>query len=49
LESNQKACDLLRALGFEELPDSPWRMALGTSEDLGNSPLCYAVGSAAKG
>lgn len=49
LEANRKACDLVCSLGFEERPDSPWRMALGTSEDLGTSQLCYAVGSAAKG
>ena len=49
LETNREACNLVSALGFEERQDSPWRMALGASENLGASPLCYAVGSAAKG
>jgi len=49
LETNHSALSLLRASGFIEHPDSPWRMALGVSSSLGASPLCYAVGSAAKG
>ena len=49
LETNPQACDLARRLGFQERTDSPWRMALGHSSDLGASPRCYAVGSAAKG
>jgi ribosomal protein S18 acetylase RimI-like enzyme len=49
LDVNRKACDFLRSLGFVEAEDSPWRMALGASEDLGTSPQCFAVGSAAKG
>ena len=49
LGANRKACELLRSLGFVEREDSPWRMALGTAEDLGTSPQCYAVGSATKG
>jgi GNAT superfamily N-acetyltransferase len=49
LESNQHACELVRSLGFVARSDSPWRMALGRSTDLGASPRCYAVGSAAKG
>jgi GNAT superfamily N-acetyltransferase len=49
LEANHRACDLARSLGFTERVDSPWRMALGSSDDLGASPYCFAVGSAAKG
>jgi GNAT superfamily N-acetyltransferase len=49
LDSNQKACRLVQALGFVARTDSPWRMASGNSTDLGASPNCYAIGSAAKG
>ena len=49
LDLNRPACALLGSLGFTPRPDSPWRMALGTGGDLGVSPCCYAVGSAAKG
>jgi len=49
LESNQRAVEIIRSYGFVERSDSPWRMALGPDEDLGASPQCYAVGSAAKG
>ena len=49
LDSNQQACRLVRSLGFVARADSPWRMASGSSADLGVSPYCYAVGSAAKG
>ena len=49
LDSNQNACGLVRSLGFLERVDSPWRMALGRCADLGASPRCFAVGSAAKG
>jgi len=49
LETNYQAYIHIRSLGFLELVDSPWRMALGKSNDLGTSPRCYAVGSAAKG
>ena len=49
LDANQQACDLMRSLGFTLREDSPWRMALGRRDDLGTSPRCYAVGSAAKG
>jgi len=49
LETNHRACDIVRRLGFRERSDSPWRMAMGSSSDLGASPRCYAVGSAAKG
>ena len=46
---NSPACQLMQSLGFEPRIDSPWRMALGPASNLGTSPLCYAVGSAAKG
>ena len=49
LDSNQQACRLVQSLGFVARPDSPWRMSSGSSADLGVSPRCYAVGSAAKG
>jgi GNAT superfamily N-acetyltransferase len=49
LEANPQSCDLVRSLGFIEHDDSPWRMVLGRSNDLGTSPRCYAIGSAAKG
>jgi len=49
LDSNQQACRLVQPLGFVARSDSPWRMASGSSADLGVSPRCYAVGSAAKG
>jgi hypothetical protein len=49
LETNQAAAETLRALGLDERPDPPWRMALGPSRDLGTSPMAYAVGSAATG
>jgi ribosomal protein S18 acetylase RimI-like enzyme len=49
LDSNPTACELVQGLGFMARPDSPWRMALGGSTNLGASSGCYAVGSAAKG
>jgi hypothetical protein len=49
LATNPQACDLVRSFGFMEQVDSPWRMALGRSDDLGAPSLCFAVGSAAKG
>lgn len=49
LECNQGAVELMLSLGFETLPDPPWRMALGLREDLGSSPSCLAIGSPAKG
>jgi hypothetical protein len=49
LDTNQKACQLVRALGFVERTDSPWRMTKGIRKDLGASPACYAIGSAANG
>jgi GNAT superfamily N-acetyltransferase len=49
LDTNQKACDLIVSLDFMLHTDSPWRMALGNSSDLGASFQCYAVGSAAIG
>jgi hypothetical protein len=49
LESNRRAVNLILSYGFTERFDSPWRMALGPDENLGASPQCLAVGSAAKG
>ena len=49
LDRNQRACSLVESLGFMARMDSPWRMAFGSSSDLGASNNCYAVGSAAKG
>jgi ribosomal protein S18 acetylase RimI-like enzyme len=49
LETNRRAVELIRSLGFAEREDSPWRMALGPSGDLGASPMCFAVGTAATG
>ncbi len=49
LETNRAAVSALRGLrGLEEQPPSR-RMVLGPSDRLGNSPMCWAVGSAAKG
>jgi len=49
LETHHNAVELIRSLGFTLREDSPWRMALGPSSDLGASPHCFAVGTAAKG
>ncbi|MGW8250873.1 MAG: hypothetical protein ACWGO1_09545, partial [Anaerolineales bacterium] len=49
LETSPKTVSLLRTSGFSERPDSPWRMALGPGSDLGASPQCLAIGSAAMG
>jgi len=49
LESNVRAVEIIRSYGFIERADSPWRMVLGPDEDLGASPQCLAVGTAAKG
>jgi ribosomal protein S18 acetylase RimI-like enzyme len=49
LDTHQQACELVQASGFIARPDSPWRMALGKSVNLGTSRRCYAIGSAAKG
>ncbi len=49
LDTNQLAYDLVRSLGFTQRVDSPWRKALGNPSNLGASPGCFAVGSAAKG
>ena len=40
LESNRRGVELVASLGFEARPDPPWRMALGPSKDLGDSPTC---------
>jgi ribosomal protein S18 acetylase RimI-like enzyme len=49
LETNPKAVEVIRSLGFGERPSPPWRMVLGPSERLGSSDQIYAIGSAAKG
>jgi GNAT superfamily N-acetyltransferase len=49
LETNAEAVHTIRALGFQERPNPPWRMALGPSAHLGASAMCYAIGSPAKG
>ena len=49
LESNVQAVNLLRSLGFTEGKTPPWRMVLGPSQRLGDSPCCYGLGSPAKG
>lgn len=49
LDINQAAIHLVHSLGFTERPDSPWRIVCGKGGELGTSPACYAIGSAAKG
>ena len=49
LDIHRQACELVQSLGFVARPDSPWRMAFGSSSNLGASPNCFAIGSAAKG
>lgn len=49
LENNAPAVELLQSLGFTIREDSPWRMALRPSNNLGACLACCAVGSAAKG
>jgi GNAT superfamily N-acetyltransferase len=49
LETNRRAVELICSLGLAVREDSPWRMAFGPSDDLGASPLCLAVGTAATG
>ncbi len=49
LETNDRAVSLVRSLDFAERPDSPWRMVLGKPGNLGDTPLAFAVGTAAKG
>lgn len=49
LDINRRAVELIQSLGWMLRKNSPWRMALGPSNDLGASPLCLAVGTAATG
>lgn len=49
LETNAPALAAARALGLAEQPDPPWRMVHGVDAGLGQSPMCYAIGTAAKG
>lgn len=49
LETSEAAVRFLRSVhGLAEIPASR-RMVLGASDRLGNSPLCWAIGSPAKG
>jgi hypothetical protein len=49
LETNETAVQFLRLVPglIEQLPSN--RMVLGTSDRLGNSTLCWAIGSPIKG
>jgi ribosomal protein S18 acetylase RimI-like enzyme len=49
LETASEAMATVRSFGFAERPDPPWRMVLGPAAQLGASPGCFAIGSAAKG
>jgi len=49
LETNLRAVESLHGLGGLQPQRSSWRMVLGPGGRLGNSPLCWAVGSPAKG
>jgi len=49
LETNPWAAWLVRSLGLSEVPDPPWRMALGDVTRLGISTMALAIGSPAKG
>lgn len=49
LECNSRAVKCLEQAGFEKRDDVPWRMVLGRDTGLGRSPVCFAIGSPAKG
>jgi len=49
LETNKPAAAIIRSLGFSERADPPWRMVHGAAGQLGAGPMCYAIGSPAKG
>jgi ribosomal protein S18 acetylase RimI-like enzyme len=49
LETNAAAIKIVRAMGFQEQENPPWRMVRGPSGNLASSDSLYAVGSAAKG
>jgi ribosomal protein S18 acetylase RimI-like enzyme len=49
LETSLRAVESLRGLGGLQPQRPSWRMVLGPGGRLGNSPLCWAVGSPAKG
>jgi hypothetical protein len=49
LETNRAAVQAIRAMGLSEREGPPWRMVLGPADDLGMSPMAYAIGSPAKG
>ena len=45
LETNRGAVELLRAMGFTELPESPWRMLRGRWSNVGLADSLFATGS----
>lgn len=49
LETNSLAVKLLRDAGFSEREGVPWRMVYGTMGNLGQNPVCFGIGAAAKG
>jgi ribosomal protein S18 acetylase RimI-like enzyme len=49
LETQRRVVGSLRALGFGETADPPWRMLRGEEAALGAAPAAWAIGSAAKG
>lgn len=49
LDTNESAVRLVAGLPEMKRIFSCWRMVLGESDRLGNSPMCYAIGSPAKG
>lgn len=49
LESNSKALEWIRGVDTVKEQQYCWRMIMGKSENLGMSPMCITIGSAAKG
>ncbi len=49
LETNARAAAALNLLPGLQSRQPSWRMVLGSGEHLGDTPLCWAVGSPAKG
>jgi hypothetical protein len=49
LENNSKAIETVKSIDSFEETEYCWRMALGSSNELGMSDHLYAIGSAAKG
>ena len=48
-ETRETAVVAFRSVAGLSWQPGSWRMVLGPSDRLGNSPLCWAVGSPAKG